>query len=113
MKLKLIFVCLALAASVSFCEVILFATLEPRTAFAQQSSPIANSLGILSEKDRRVQIRSDQWPWSSLGRINVISRDTRGLCTGTLIAPRRVLTAAQCLFDAGRNTVSNQARFTF
>jgi protease YdgD len=60
-------------------------------------------MGILSEKDRRVQIRSDQWPWFSLGRINVIGSNTRGLCTGTLIAPRRVLTAAQCLFDAGRN----------
>ena len=87
----------ALAAFVSFCEIILFATLEPRTAFAQQP------MGILTEKDRRVQIHSDQWPWSSLGRINVIGRDTRGLCTGTLIAPRRVLTAAQCLFDAGMN----------
>ena len=50
-----------------------------------------------------MQIHSDQWPWSSLGRINIIGRDTRGLCTGTLIAPRRVLTAAQCLFDAGMN----------
>ena len=87
----------ALAAFVSFCEIILFATLEPRTAFAQQP------MGILTEKDRRVQIHSDQWPWSSLGRINIIGRDTRGLCTGTLIAPRRVLTAAQCLFDAGMN----------
>jgi protease YdgD len=93
-----------LAALVGFCHVILFATIEARTAFAQQSSPLANSLGILSEKDRRVQIRSDQWPWSSLGRINVIARDTRVLCTGTLIAPRRVLTAAQCLFDASRNS---------
>jgi protease YdgD len=92
-----------LAALVGFCHVILFATIEARTAFAQQSSPLANSMGILSEKDRRVQIRSDQWPWSSLGRINVIGSNTRGLCTGTLIAPRRVLTAAQCLFDAGRN----------
>ena len=35
----------ALAAFVSFCEIILFATLEPRTAFAQQP------MGILTEKD--------------------------------------------------------------
>jgi len=32
-----------------------------------------------------------------------LGRNTRGLCTGTLIAPRRVLTAAQCLFDNGMN----------
>jgi protease YdgD len=92
-----------LAAWVGFCHVVLFTTLAADIAFAQQLSPLANSLGILSEKDRRVQIRSDQWPWSSLGRINVIGRSTRGLCTGTLIAPRRVLTAAQCLFDNGMN----------
>jgi len=92
-----------LAAFVGFCHIILFTTAESHIGLAQQQSPLANSMGILSEKDRRVQIRSDQWPWSSLGRINVITRDTRGLCTGTLIAPRRVLTAAQCLFDAGRN----------
>jgi hypothetical protein len=65
-----------LAALVGFYHLILFATIEARTAFGQQSSPLANSMGILSEKDRRVQIRSDQWPWSSLGRINVISRNT-------------------------------------
>src|SRR5262245_64407151 len=45
-------------------------------------------------KFRRVPFRS---------RINVVGRNTRGLCTGMLIAPRGVLTAAQCLFDNGMN----------
>ena len=52
----------ALAAFVSFCEIILFATLEPRTAFAQQP------MGILTEKDRRVQIHSD-----GLGPLSAVS----------------------------------------
>jgi V8-like Glu-specific endopeptidase len=76
----------ALAAFITFYQIIAFATLESRTAFAQRP-PSAVSTGILTEKDRRVQIHSDQWPWSSVGRINVIAGTARGLCTGTLIAP--------------------------
>jgi protease YdgD len=60
--------------------------------------------GIFGEKDERVQISSDKWPWVAIGRLNVIAGTARQLCTGTVIAPRRVLTAAQCLFDGATNT---------
>jgi protease YdgD len=59
--------------------------------------------GIFGEKDQRVQISSDRWPWVAIGRINVIAGTTPQLCTGTVIGSRRVLTAAQCLFDGRVN----------
>ena len=59
--------------------------------------------GIFGEKDQRVQISSDRWPWVAIGRINVIAGTTPQVCTGTVIGSRRVLTAAQCLFDGRIN----------
>jgi len=77
---------------------------ERHAAFAQLAPPAGHPTGILGAKDRRVRVPSDEWPWSAIGRINIVAgTSNRGMCTGTLIGPRQVLTAAHCLFDTRSN----------
>jgi protease YdgD len=50
--------------------------------------------------DHRVRVDSSVPPWSAIGRVN---RRSGGFCTGSVIAPRTVLTAAHCLWNLRTN----------
>jgi protease YdgD len=71
--------------------------------------PPLPKIGIEGNDDR-TPADSKDWPWISIGRIN---REIGGHCTGTLIAPDLVLTAAHCLYNAndGRWTAPFEIHF--
>ena len=54
-----------------------------------------------------------QAAWPMIGRVNVRGIASRRMCTGTLIAPDRVLTAAHCLVapDGGRRPAPEDVIF--
>ncbi len=50
-------------------------------------------------KDDRKPVDSRKAPWSSVGRVNVAGYRKVRFCTGTLVAPDLVVTAAHCLVN--------------
>jgi len=68
-------------------------------AFAQDSSPLR---ALLTGDDSR--------GWEGVGRLNIAGR---GMCTGALIAPDLVLTAAHCLYDKDTRTLFNPTEIEF
>jgi protease YdgD len=73
--------------------VILPALFCPTWGSAQDLHP-----GIIGEDDRQI-VQQRGAPWDAVGQVNVALHRLRFACTGTLVAPDTVITAAHCVID--------------
>jgi protease YdgD len=60
-------------------------------------APSTRALPGIVGQDDRVPLDSTAWPWQAIGRLN--QAGARAHCTGTLVAPDTVLTAAHCVYS--------------
>ena len=70
----------------------------PSSPAAGPANPRPGQAVTLTMPANRRPVQSKEWPWSAIGRVNVASARVSS-CTGTLVAPRTVVTAAHCLWD--------------
>ncbi|MEM1431214.1 MAG: trypsin-like peptidase domain-containing protein [Pseudomonadota bacterium] len=82
---------------------LLFAVLS--VALATPADPAA------AEPTMRLLPEQDQPAWSAVGRVNIAGYNRRRMCSGVLVAPARVLTAAHCVLKGRRIAPAEEVVF--
>ena len=82
----------ATAPALALASALLLAAAPAWTLAAAEKAKLP---GIKGEDDR-VLVDPTLYPWRAIGRVN---RRSGGHCTGALVAPDKVLTAAHCLWN--------------
>jgi uncharacterized protein len=77
------------------------------------ASALAQSTDTLPSSNQHYGEIADPsvWPISAVGVVTVARFSSRSYCTGTLVAPKLVLTAAHCLFNGKLLVNSGNVRF--
>jgi uncharacterized protein len=83
---------------------------KPESLLAAIANPRAEELLGLDRHIGEV-VDSSTWPASAIGVVAVAHFSSGGSCTGTLVAPRIVLTAAHCLSNATGPTSPGDVHF--
>lgn len=80
------------------------------TASADQSQRLNRELHGLKGADDRVAVEAAQYPWSAMGRLN---NGLGGHCSGVLVGPKLLATAAHCLWNPKTRAVIPVSSLTF
>ena len=83
-----------------------------RAALLSLILAVFGGLPALAQSDRLQELATghDLRGWEAVGRLDI---DGKGFCTGALIAPDLVLTAAHCMFDGDGAGAVDPARIAF
>jgi protease YdgD len=89
---------------VCLCRIALVLTLTQGSSPALTSSQTEPSVDLpvlpgVGPHDPRTRVDPNRPPWRAVGKLQATAGSLRTSCTGTLIGPFTVLTAAHCLFN--------------
>ncbi|HIK08873.1 MAG TPA: trypsin-like peptidase domain-containing protein [Oscillatoriaceae cyanobacterium M33_DOE_052] len=82
---------------------------------AQSDDPFDPGDRAIIGEDNRIEMRSRRYPWTTVGRLEIINEDGEilGHCTGTLIAEDIVITNAHCVVSIQDNRLTPPERLQF
>jgi protease YdgD len=69
---------------------------EDGNAHAARTAPALPGIGA---DDPRARLDPEKTPWRAIGKLQAVALNLRVTCTGTLVTPETVFTAARCVYN--------------